>query len=186
MPDVEELEARLEGRAGKATKSLVYTVQLWHKDKGFASVAAVSRELLRYVRQLDPKVTDLRDRSRAAVTFVLKVQARQCTDIRALNALIHQIIPLHNGALVVEASFDRLVLLARAEDSVFLMADVYPALRTYLVAGAEQHCLEELERFQRNILVSTRHTLTRLPDSPSLLLLCLSLSLCRHILFARA
>jgi len=152
LPDVEEVEGRLEGTGAKATKSLLFSVQLWSKERGLASAAEVERQVLRYTRQVDPKATALAGRGRAEATFVLRLEAKQCTDIAALNGLLLEVAALHNGPVAVEASFDRLVLLARSADSIFELPNVYPALRCYLVAGAEEHCLDELQKLQRNLL----------------------------------
>eukprot|EP00026_Physarum_polycephalum_P001502 Phypoly_transcript_01504.p2 GENE.Phypoly_transcript_01504~~Phypoly_transcript_01504.p2 ORF type:complete len:519 (+),score=76.70 Phypoly_transcript_01504:1781-3337(+) len=79
--------------------------------------------------------------------FVMKVLARGAMDIPQLNhkiLFVVGILPHH--PILVEVTFERLVLLSDLQDSCFLKSNVYPALKYYLRRGDEGLCKQEIQK----------------------------------------
>ena len=74
-------------------------------------------------------------------------------DLERLNALSLYVTDHHKGVILIECSFDRLILMARLSNSVFKCSDVYPAVKYFLNFNEEPLCLQELQRLHRNLLV---------------------------------
>lgn len=91
--------------------------------------------------------------NREDLNYVLKLEAKGCNDMELLNERASFVRQHHRGPLVLESTFERLVLVARLENSVFLSTNVHPALRYLLMAGDEEACLAELAKFKRNLEV---------------------------------
>jgi hypothetical protein len=57
------------------------------------------------------------------------------------SALVHQ----NKITILVDSSFDRLILLCEVPNTIFLKSNVFPFLRYYLQLGEEQTCVAELK-----------------------------------------
>ena len=74
-------------------------------------------------------------------------------NMEALNERILFVSELHkNGQIILECTFDRLILISRLENSVFSCPRVHPGVKYHFVSGIENECIEELEKLERNIL----------------------------------
>lgn len=104
---------------------------------------------------------------------VVKIQARLGADIPALNArcsLVHFLLPGH--MLLLEASYDRLIDVARLPDSCFLQQKVYGMVKHYIRPGDEEQCRSELSELceaVREITVCTLLNSFQLPTFSSTL-----------------
>jgi hypothetical protein len=75
-------------------------------------------------------------------------------DIPLLNAkmlFVESLLP--GNLLVLETSYERLVLLCQEDKSVFLRPNIYPALKYYLRPGDETQCMEELTQLFQTLKV---------------------------------
>jgi len=89
--------------------------------------------------------------NRDDLSFVLKLEGKTCLNMEKLNERVKYISTQYKGPTVLECTYDRLVHVARLQDSVFQCPYVYPAVKYYFKSGQEEECLAEMEKFQRNI-----------------------------------
>eukprot|EP01087_Luapelamoeba_hula_P012798 TRINITY_DN3610_c1_g3_i1.p1 TRINITY_DN3610_c1_g3~~TRINITY_DN3610_c1_g3_i1.p1 ORF type:complete len:677 (-),score=102.42 TRINITY_DN3610_c1_g3_i1:39-1796(-) len=112
-----------------------------YQDNAFLSDEAITAEVQRLLG-LYPQ----------GAKFVLKILGKLATDIDVLNAkalLIEKLLPGY--PILFELSYERLVLVSRLNESVFLRPWVYPALKYYLRKGDESLCIDELKKLFRSV-----------------------------------
>lgn len=91
--------------------------------------------------------------NREDLTYILKLEGKICTDMEKLNERVEFITKLHKGPTVLECTYDRLILVSRLPNSVFQCPYVYPAVKYYFKSGQEEDCIQEMERFHKNITI---------------------------------
>jgi len=132
-PDIEDIKAKLKYTPQSANLPLALELPLW-ENGDFVSDKDLKQRIDSY-KALYPPTRQ----------FVLKVLAKLAMDIPILNSKLIYVESLISGNMILlEASYERLVLLCREENSIFLKPNVYPSLKYFLKQGDEQLCMEEL------------------------------------------
>lgn len=78
--------------------------------------------------------------------FVLRVCGKLATDLDTLNKKIHtayECLP-ERQPILVQLSFERMILLAQREDTVFLKPRVFPSVLYHVQKDFEDQCLSEI------------------------------------------
>ncbi|PRP80922.1 hypothetical protein PROFUN_11363 [Planoprotostelium fungivorum] len=131
--DIEDLNSRSQYNSQSTNSPFALELSLW-EDSAFVSDDEIA-DRVRYFKTLYPP-----DRQ-----FVLKVLGRLCDDMDVLNRKTLYVSSLLEGhPIILEASYERLSVIARMEDSVLLRASIFPAIKYYLKADDEKRCQEEL------------------------------------------
>eukprot|EP00301_Raphidiophrys_heterophryoidea_P000623 c10311_g1_i3.p1 GENE.c10311_g1_i3~~c10311_g1_i3.p1 ORF type:complete len:391 (-),score=76.36 c10311_g1_i3:807-1928(-) len=95
--------------------------------------------------EIDSAIEDYRELYGQGNKFILKLNARLATKLMELNDLVEFVARQMEGSIVlVEASYERLLLLCRRENSAFLRPHVFPALRVYIARGEEPQAKEQI------------------------------------------
>lgn len=144
--NIEDLPRILRGEGRGANRPLSFSLKLWQPNDTevgeFISDEEIQQSLQLFRNQMQ---------NREDLSFVLKLEGKACLNMEKLNERVEYISKLYKGPTVLECTYDRLILVSRLPNSIFQSPYVYPAVKYYFKAGQENECLEEMEKFQRNI-----------------------------------
>ena len=141
--DIEDLPRIFRGEGKGANRPLSFSMKLW-VNENFLSDEEIQEHLRVFKQQMQ---------NRDDLSYILKLEGKACTDMVQLNERVKFINKLYNGPTVLECTYDRLILVSRLSDSVFQCPYVYPAVKYYFKSGQEDDCLQEMDKFQRNIAI---------------------------------
>jgi len=136
LPDIEDLRNMMN--YGKTTNNfpLIMELSIWENNVGFLPKPQIEAELLKYKSFFPP-----------AKKFVLKVCGKTTKDLETCNSMIEWIASLvPENPIMVELSFERLIILSRLQGSVFFNPRIFPAVKYTLQPGDEDLCCDELSQ----------------------------------------
>eukprot|EP01125_Pyxidicula_operculata_P017481 TRINITY_DN6121_c0_g1_i1.p1 TRINITY_DN6121_c0_g1~~TRINITY_DN6121_c0_g1_i1.p1 ORF type:complete len:356 (+),score=52.42 TRINITY_DN6121_c0_g1_i1:75-1142(+) len=162
IPDMEDLKQKRKMKT--ANLPLVVELNVFVKDQFLKEEEIESQ--LRKIQLTFPK----------DIEYMIKVSAKRSDDMDILNKLVLFIHTKTNMRVLVQVSFERLVILSKLEDSCFLKPRIYPAIKYFVNKGEEKHSMDEvgqaiaaLKAFQNMKLVVSLTIENPLPDLSSLL-----------------
>eukprot|EP01090_Pellita_catalonica_P020906 TRINITY_DN7683_c0_g1_i1.p1 TRINITY_DN7683_c0_g1~~TRINITY_DN7683_c0_g1_i1.p1 ORF type:complete len:536 (-),score=55.00 TRINITY_DN7683_c0_g1_i1:5-1612(-) len=126
----------------KENLPMVVEFPIWHADE-FLSDDAI-RSGIEKIKSQYSKLGDKR--------FILKILGKLAVDIPQLNTKSLLCASLLSGTpILMEVSYERLILLSELEDSIFKNPWVYPSLRYFLRQGDEELFLTEMATLFQSI-----------------------------------
>lgn len=80
--------------------------------------------------------------------FLLRICGNLVNDIETLNQKILYAYNCLNGSypILVQLSFERLILLSRLSNTAFLQPKIFPSLKMYLRKGDERQCMDDIDQ----------------------------------------
>eukprot|EP01119_Soliformovum_irregulare_P025878 TRINITY_DN9697_c0_g1_i2.p1 TRINITY_DN9697_c0_g1~~TRINITY_DN9697_c0_g1_i2.p1 ORF type:complete len:329 (-),score=54.43 TRINITY_DN9697_c0_g1_i2:6-905(-) len=138
--DMEDLKERLQFSQDYSNLPLVMELPLWENGQ-FVSDDVIVQRIESFKRMYPPQRS-----------FLLKVLAKLANDMAILNQKIRFVATLlPSSPIILETSYERICLLCQLEDSVFLLSNIYPALKYYLDQGNEGECQSELTQLFQHL-----------------------------------
>jgi hypothetical protein len=135
LGDIESLPARLAARPTADAPPFVVQIPLFEAGQ-FRSDDAI-RSDIELTRTFYP----------ANRKFVVKALAGAALDMQELNRkALFLVSLLPDRPLLLELTYERLVVLCERADSCFVKAGIYPAVKYFIEAGNEAQCEQELAR----------------------------------------
>uniref|UniRef100_A0A6B2L384 Uncharacterized protein n=1 Tax=Arcella intermedia TaxID=1963864 RepID=A0A6B2L384_9EUKA len=80
----------------------------------------------------------------AGTDYILKVSGKLSDDMAEMSKIVNYIHAKTDVYILVQVSFERLIILSKLEDSCFSKGRVFPSLKYYLKKGDEKQCLDEI------------------------------------------
>ncbi|ELR14028.1 emp24/gp25L/p24 family protein [Acanthamoeba castellanii str. Neff] len=149
VADIEDFQAKINTNPTAENFPLLELALF--QDKALLSDEAIEKEILR-LQSLYPPGHKARLARSPPGHFVLKILGKLTTDMEALNAKVHFVEKLLPATpILIEVSYERLMLLCRLPDSIFLRPWVYPALKYFLRRGDEELCRQEIAKLVYSI-----------------------------------
>lgn len=135
VADIESLGKRLAERPTSSDAPFIVQIPLFEASQ-FRSDDAI-RSDIELTRTFYP----------ANRKFVVKALAGAALDMQELNRkalFLESMLP--DRPLLLELTYERLVVLCQRDDSCFVKAGIYPAVKYFIEAGNEAQCEQELVR----------------------------------------